>query len=67
MGAPAPTRQKEPHMNLHDPYALDRQAKALRHEELARLAGEAACALRKAWSRLWHRPAPACAPLPARG
>ena len=67
MGAPAPTLQKEPHMNPHDPFSLDREAKALRHDELARLAGEAACALRKAWSRLWQRPAPACPPLPARG
>lgn len=54
-------------MNLHDPFSLDRQAKALRREELARLAGEAACALRKAWSRLSQRPAPACAPQPTRG
>lgn len=54
-------------MNPHDPFSLDREAKALRHEELARLAGEAACALRKAWSRLRQRPAPACPPLPARG
>jgi hypothetical protein len=49
-------------MSHLDPFELDRQAKALRHQEMARTIEELWCAARKAWARIANRPRPACRP-----
>ena len=49
-------------MRIPDRFQIERDAKALRQKEMARMLVELRCAIRKALARLRNRPAPSCAP-----
>jgi hypothetical protein len=49
-------------MSHLDPFALDRKARELRHQEITRMIDGLWCAARKVWARVANRPRPACRP-----
>jgi len=49
-------------MRIPDRFQIERDAKALRQRELARMLADLKCAIRKALAKLGNRPAPSCAP-----
>lgn len=49
-------------MDRLDHSAIDRQARDLRREEIAKLVRDLVCTTRRAWFRLRDRTAPACDP-----
>jgi len=55
-------KPKENSMRIPDRFQIERDAKALRQKEMARMLVELRCAIRKALARLRNRPAPSCAP-----
>ncbi len=49
-------------MRIPDRFQIERDAKALRQLELARMLADLRCAIRKALAKLANRPAPPAAP-----
>jgi len=55
-------KPKEKSMRIPDRFQIERDAKALRQLELARMLADLRCAIRKALAKLANRPAPPAAP-----